>query len=253
MVSQNHVNAKLQRQQAALYNTPFALELSKSIIRAKLKNQLTVLKRYGRYIATEEIEMISICITKIPRCIDIMELMGYEGTAARYYFSGLSKCVKDEFRFKGRSKRPPLDAFNAMLSMGYYILSNTMEAEIEAAGLNPYFGFMHRDIEKHATLVSDLIEEWRPIIVDSTVMAMINGNEVQITEFKDEEGAILMDKSALNRFLNKIQKKLLVEVKYLPYETSAVAFRRAIYLQLRQLRKAIEEVNPEIYTPIIIR
>ena len=76
------------------------------------------------------------------------------GTAARYYFQGLGKLVDDPFKFHGRSRRPPKDEFNSMLSLGYSILMNEIYGKIQSKGLNPYFGFIHRDKEKHPTLAA---------------------------------------------------------------------------------------------------
>ena len=122
----------------------------------------------------EEQKMLSICRGKIENSRRIEEIIGYEGQAAKFYFRGLSKCIEREFQFNGRSRRPPKDEFNSMISLGYSILMNELYCKIEMKGLNPYFGFIHRDAEKHPTLASDMMEEWRAVIVDATVMSMIN-------------------------------------------------------------------------------
>lgn len=114
--------------------------------------------------------------------------MGYEGLAARVYFSALDMLIDKDFHFTGRSKRPPKDPFNSMISLGYSILLNEIYGKLQAKGLNPYFGFIHSDREKHPTLASDMMEEWRAVIVDTTVMSMINGHEIHQNQFtKDEE------------------------------------------------------------------
>ena len=89
--------------------------------------------------------------------------MGYEGSASRAYFSILSSLLPDEFQFKGRSKMPPLDAFNSLVSLGYTLLMYELYGELENKGLCPYVGFMHSDRERHPTLASDLMEEWRAV------------------------------------------------------------------------------------------
>ena len=175
--STGHVKAERQRQQCSLYDTEFSVELAKRMISAKLKNQSVVLKRYERSknIALPEIDnMLDICRKKVAECKDVYEIMGYEGQGAKYYFDGLSKCINEEFVFHGRSRRPPLDEFNSMIGLGYSVLMNEIYGKIEEKGLNPYFGFIHRDAEKHPTLASDLMEEWRAVLVDATVMGIIN-------------------------------------------------------------------------------
>lgn len=185
--STGHVNAKRQRQQCDLYKSEFALELSKKIIRAKLKNQMVVLRRYekNKNISIEkQMKMMRICREKIPGCLYIPEIMGYEGQGAKAYFEGLSKVIDPEFSFHGRNKRPPRDEFNSMISLGYSVIMNELYGKIEAKGLNPYFGFLHRDNEKHPTLASDMMEEWRAVIVDAVVMSMINGHEIHKEDFE---------------------------------------------------------------------
>lgn len=258
LVSTGHVNAARQRKQSILYDTDFSLQLAKRILSAKVRNQLVVMKRYGksRYIDLKDEErLLLVCEKKIHQSKSINEILGHEGQAAKHYFQGLSKCIIPEFCFSGRSKRPPKDEFNSMISLGYSILMNEIYDKIEVKGMNPYFGFIHRDAENHPTLASDLMEEWRAIIVDATVMSMINGHEISKEQFLfdlDEPGCYLT-KEALRLFLNKLERKLQTDIKYLKYVDYSVSFRRAIFLQCERLVKAIEEGDAEIYEPIVIR
>lgn len=256
--STGHINSERQRKQCLLYETEFAVEIAKSIIRAKLKNQMVVLKRYEKcenVSVSESLRLLHICRDKIANCKTIPEITGYEGQGAKLYFEGLSALIDHDFRFQGRSRRPPRDEFNSMISLGYSVLMNELYGKIEAKGLNPYFGFMHRDKEKHPTLASDMMEEWRAIIVDSTVMSMINGHEIHKEDFitdVDEPGCFL-DRNGLKAFLSKLERKLQTEVRYLSYIDYAVSFRRGIALQLDQLVKAIEAGDASLYKPIEIR
>lgn len=217
-----------------------------------------VLNRYGKsrdIDVGQEMSMMKICRNKLDVSSGVSEMIGYEGQAAKYYFGGLGKCIEEEFVFHGRSRRPPMDEFNSMISLGYSILMNELYCKIEMKGLNPYFGFLHRDAEKHPTLASDLMEEWRAVIVDTTVMSMINGHEVSKDEFfknVDEPGCYLT-KEALGKYLNKLERKFRTEVRYLPYVSYPVSFRRAIMLQVNELCKAIENGDADLYEPIQIR
>ena len=203
----------------------------------------------------EEQKMMRICKEKILNCSRIEEMIGFEGQAAKYYFQGLSKCIDRKFRFQGRSRRPPKDEFNSMISLGYSLLMNEVYCKIEMKGLNPYFGFIHRDAEKHPTLASDLMEEWRAVIVDATVMSMINGHEISKDQFyfdMDEPGCYIT-RDGLKIYLNKLERKFQTEIRYLKYTDYAVSFRRAILLQMERLTKAIEEGDADLYKPVIIR
>lgn len=256
--STGHVNVARQRQQCKLYDTPFATEFARKILKAKIKNQSVVLRRYekSRQINLNEIQkMMNICRSKIDSADKISEMIGFEGQAAKYYFKGLSECVEPEFKFSGRNRRPPKDEFNSMISLGYAILLNEIVCKIETKGLNPYYGFMHRDSEKHPTLASDLIEEWRAVIIDSVVMSMLNGHEIQKEDFridKDSKGCFIQ-KSGLSKYIVKLEKRLQNQIRYLQYVDYPVSFRRAILLQVNQLAKAIEEEDASLYEPIQIR
>lgn len=258
LISTGHVNVERQRKQSALYDTDFAVELGKKILSAKVKNQSVVLRRYEKSKhknLDEEQQMMSICRNRILSSEKITEMIGFEGQAAKSYFQGLSKCIDEEFKFQGRSRRPPKDEFNSMISFGYSLLLNEVYCKIEMKGLNPYFGFIHRDAEKHPTLASDLMEEWRAVIVDATVMSLINGYEIKKEHFQtdlDQPGCYLT-REGLKIFLNKLERKFRTEVRYLKYTDSAVSFRRAILLQMDRLAKAIGEGDASIYEPIIIR
>ena len=256
--STGHINAERQRMQCALYQTTFSLNLAKIIISAKLKNQMVVLRRYEKSQNASEnsaIKMIRICREKVASCQTIPELMGYEGQGAKAYFDGLSSVINPNFAFCGRNKRPPRDEFNSMISLGYSVLLNELYGKIEMKGLNPYFGFMHKDKENHPTLASDMMEEWRAVIVDSTVMSMINGHEIQKEDFTTdlESPGCFLTKNGIKLFLSKLEKKLQTEVKYLSYVDYPVSFRRGIALQIESLVKAIEAQDASIYKPIEIR
>lgn len=258
--STQHVNTTRQRLQIKLTEDKvFSLALSKNILRSKINNQIVLLKRYQRTSEkqiNEEIRQIKILKDKIDSTTSLSESLGYEGNAARLYFKSLNILVNSpDFKFNGRNRRPPKDAFNSMLSLGYTILMNEIYGAIEGRGLNPYFGFIHQDRERHPTLASDLIEEWRAVIVDSITMSLINGNEISINNFYRDEKArgVFFDKEGLGIFLKKLEKRLETSMKYLDYISYSTTFRKAIDLQAQQLCKAIEENNPYIYEPICIR
>ncbi|MBR1477498.1 MAG: CRISPR-associated endonuclease Cas1 [Lachnospiraceae bacterium] len=256
--STGHTKAALQRKQSKLYYNDFSLNLAKRIMNAKLRNQKTILRRYAR---TDGIDISSysksleICANKVWECESISQVIGFEGQGAKAYFAGIAECIEPEFKFVGRSRRPPKDEFNSLISLGYSILMNELYSEIEMKGLNPYFGFVHRDDEKHPTLASDLMEEWRAIIVDSTAMSLINGHEISKQDFMiniDEPGCFLTS-SGLKSFLKKLELKLETKVKYMEDLEYPVTFRKGISIQIGRLVEAIESENADIYKPIIIR
>ena len=140
-----------------------------------------------------------------------------------------------------------------MLSLGYSILMNEVYMEIEARGLNPYFGFMHRDAEKHPTLASDLMEEWRPVIVDSTVLSLIQGHEIDASEFSIKNNKCDMSQGAIKSVISKLEKKMEQHSMYLTYLNNPVSFREAIWHQADKMSRAIDLSDPNKYIPIVIR
>lgn len=256
--STRHIRAERQRKQDALYDSVFALEIAKRIITAKIHNQEVLLRRYARnqeYSLEEEFKQLMISALKIERCASVESIMGYEGIAARFYFRGLSKLVIPEFAFNGRSKRPPKDEFNALLSLGYSIVMNEIYGKIVNKGLNPYFGFIHKDHERHPTLASDLMEEWRAVIVDALVMSLVNGHEIKKDHFisSSEGTGYYLGNSGMKIFINRMEKKLNTQSRYLQYVDYAVDFRRAMELQIGEMVKAIDSKDASLYKPLWIR
>ena len=255
--STNHVNVKRQRIQAGL-SDEFKLAMDKTIIKAKIHNQIVILRRYARYQpinCDEQIAHMQRLTHKLDMCETIEEIMGYEGAAARSYFSALGKLINPEFHFDKRSRRPPLDPFNSMISLGYSIILNEIYGKLEGKGLNPYFGVLHQDREKHPTLASDLMEEWRAVLIDSLTMSLVNGHEIEPEDFYKEEGkpGIYLTKQGFKTYVNKLENKLHTDHRYLSYVDYTVTFRRALDLQINQFCNAIESADPSIYKPIQIR
>lgn len=259
LISTSHVNVQRQRIQASIANNEeFKLQFSKRIIEAKIRNQSVVLRRYARHsqqdIQRAIVEMNNM-YKKVSSAVSIEQIMGYEGTAAKIYFRVLGELIDSEFAFKGRTRRPPTDPFNSMISLGYSVILNELYGKIEGKGLNPYFGVMHKDREKHPTLASDLMEEWRAVLIDSTAMSMLNGHELTKDNFYSDidQPGVFLDKDGFRRYIKKLEVKFRAENKYLTYIDYSVSFRRAIDLQINQFVRAIETENPDEYHPIVIR
>ena len=261
LISTSHVNVRRQRKQAALgKDKEFCLSFSKNIILAKINNQIVVLRRYARSMSRNidsDILVMKNSMRKIqdPGCSDISQIMGYEGLAAKTYFRVLGGMVTPDITFKGRSRRPPLDPFNSVISLGYSILMNELYGKLCAKGLNPFFGFMHRDRENHPTLASDLLEEWRAVFIDSLAMSLFNGNELSKDNFytDTEIPGVFLDKKGLKIFIRKLETKFRTNQKYIQQHETGTSFRAAMDYQVNLLTRAIDNEDPYVYTPIRIR
>ena len=142
-----------------------------------------------------------------------------------------------------------------MISLGYSIILNELYGKIEGKGLNPYFGVMHSDREKHPTLASDLMEEWRAVLIDSIALSMLNGHELVSEDFYSgtDQPGVFLEKEGFKKYVQKLEVKFRAESRYLPYIDYSVSFRRAMDLQINQFIRAIEERDVQQYTPVMIR
>lgn len=247
---------KLKKQIYLTDDEEFSLEFSKKIILAKINNQMVVLKRYGKNQIGEilnEIKQLKTSINKIKTVSKYEELIGYEGIAARSYFLALARIINKDFEFNGRNRMPPKDPFNSMLSIGYTLLMYELFGEIENRGLTPYSGFLHKDKERHPTLASDMMEEWRAVLVDSVVLSLIQGNEISKEHFvkDDETDGVYLTNDGLKIFLKKYEKKLRMEIRYI--DNQSMSYRRCLWHQINKLTKMICEKDSDIYEPIYIR
>ena len=186
-------------------------------------------------------------------CID--EVMGYEGMAAKEYFRALSKIVREEFAFNGRSRQPPLDAFNSMLSFAYTIIFYEIYAELQNRDLSPYIGFIHKIKQNHPALVSDMIEEWRAVLADATVLSLVQGREISKEEFTTDEetGAVQLSDNAIKICVRKLEEKMRKNINYLEYLDSPTSFRRAIWWQVKTLAACVDEEDFTNYKPLRIK
>lgn len=247
-----------QRKQFAMTEEDnFVQAFTREILGAKIHNQKVVLKRYLTKQTPEILEavkQIENAERKLCRCESLDEMKGYEGIAARYYFAALSEIIEPDFKFFVRNRMPPKDPFNSMLSLGYTLLMHEIYGLIEGHGLNAYAGFLHQDREKHPTLASDLMEEWRAVIVDSVVLSLIQGHEISIDGFQDdhETGGILLMNDTFRIFVRKYEKKLRSEIRYLQSE-GRQSYRALLNQQVLLFAKAIDEEDPEIYKAVRIR
>ena len=254
--AESHDVTRLKKQMILTQQEDFCLEMAKKIIRAKINNQLTVIRRYSRNNLDEASPLLTplkIEKNKIEKSTSIEELMGHEGKASRIYFQIINSFLEEDFKFDKRSRRPAKDPVNCMLNFGYALLTKEIIGELENRGLCAYTGFLHQDKPGHASLASDLIEEWRQVIVDSVVLSLIQGHEISCDCFKYENGGCILTQEGMKMFIYKMEKKMFTESKYLSYIDKAVSFRKAIWHQCESIATAIDTGNSKMYNPVIIR
>lgn len=255
LCSHSFVDIFKQKQQFDLIEEQdFYFKLAQNVVSAKIHNQLILLRRYNRNIKSEKVQELINYIANTQKNIkytsDNNELLGYEGLASRTYFSALGMLVDEPFKFAKRSKQPPCDPFNAMLSMGYSILFNEIMSAVVSIGLHPYIGFFHQLAKGHPALVSDLIEEWRATIIDSLVMSLTKRGIVTAEMFTKNKKSCYFTPEGRKIFLNAYNKKLNTKNKYIGGEYS---YRESLRIQCRNYARAVANKDINLYMPIKLR
>lgn len=237
----------------------FCLAWSKRIIRAKICNSITLLQSMPEIYEFSEDEMRGLLhsLEYLPAAENVDEALGFEGNAARCYFSCLAKLVANpDFVFGGRSARPPKDPFNSMLSFGYSLLYRDIIGALERRGLHPYFAFMHKLKFGHAALASDLIEEYRAPLVDRTVLQLVNDGEVDAGGFyQNDAGAIYMSREVFQKLTRTMSFVLTKGESYYAENGDGrmYGFQAMLDKKIGLLIQAIERRDPGLYVPFTWR
>jgi CRISPR-associated protein Cas1 len=177
--------------------------------------------------------------------------MGIEGAGSAAYFRCYSKMLSVDFAFEKRSRHPPLDPANALLSFGYTLMMNEIAALVESAGFDPYLGFLHSIRYGRQSLPLDLIEEFRHPVVDGFVQTMINTASIKIENFhKEENGAFFLDHDALKRFIASYEERMDRSFMYRE-DKAQTSFRKLFRMQVENFQKAV--LNRTEYQPFLVR
>lgn len=240
-------------------NQEKSLQLSKNIMLGKLYNSRQVLLRATRdHHLQVDVDRLTLSASRLSRylnqirIIDNKEsLLGVEGLAASEYFNVFNELVlrqKSIFEFKERSRRPPLDRINAMLSFAYSLLANDCASALLSVGLDPYVGFLHADRPGRKSLALDLMEEFRSIYADRFVFTMINNQVVKENDFEiQESGAVLFKDESRRIFISKWQERKQTEIIH-PFLKEKIPWGLVIYVQAllmaRYLRGDLDQYPP---------
>jgi len=251
-------NILLRREQFRKFDDPeWKLKTARSFVAGKLSNMRTILKRYARSISDdileESIRHITALADKIHSADNVDTLRGYEGSASRSYFRAFGRLFKEkaEFDFESRNRRPPKDPVNALLSFGYAMLTKDVTSAVMLAGLDPYLGIYHVAHYGRPALALDLMEEFRCIIVDSTVLRCINNGIIGRDEFEDYFGGVQLTEAGRKKFFKAYQQRMSQEITHPIFEYN-LPYRRIIELQARFLAKVIQGELDE-YKAFVVR
>lgn len=251
IVGPTHGNVLLRRQQYRLADDPAAcVKLARPMIAAKIQNARQVLLRSARD-RDDETKATALrraaghmaaVVQQLPAVADLNVARGIEDETARTYFESFKHLILHEsetFRFDGRSRRPPLSAVNALLSFTYALVRHDCESALDAVGLDPSVGYLHVERPGRPSLALDLMEEFRALVADRLVMALINRRQVAPKGFEtDPGGAVKMDDATRRTLLTAYQQRKREEVQH-PLLKESVPVGLLPHIQARLLARTI--------------
>ncbi|MDD4849881.1 MAG: type I-C CRISPR-associated endonuclease Cas1c [Gemmiger sp.] len=253
-------NILLRTQQYRIADDPQAsCRYADGFILGKVYNSRWVLERATRdhpqRVPVEKLKKLSTqlaaALPLIESCTDMEQLRGLEGEAAQRYFDGFDALIlqqQEVFHFTGRSRRPPLDNTNALLSFAYTLLARDCAAALEGVGLDPYAGFLHRLRPGRTSLALDLMEELRAVYADRFVLSCINQKMLTEKHFNRQgSGAVLLTEDGRRAFLAAWQKKKQEEITH-PFLQEKLAWGLVPYVQAILLARTIRG-DMEQYPP----
>ena len=220
-------------------NSKSALALSRQFIIGKVQNCRTLLRRNAGDKVSKELKELMEATKNAAAAENTSTLLGIEGNAARIYFSKFDKMIKKDvmgnsFSFQSRNRRPPKDPVNALLSLSYSLLAKDLTVMCTAAGLDPFLGFFHKPRYGRPSLALDLMEEFRPLIADSTTLNAINNGIVSTTDFVYGRTGINLKSSARRKFILVYERRMDQLIRH-PLFGYQISYRRVLDVQTRLL------------------
>ena len=237
-----HKNIELRRAQFALAgDAEKCLHLARSFVSGKIHNQRTLLRRNAKELPTESLVFLREMRRKSAQAKSLQEILGMEGAAAREYFSRFALMFKSggeqpAFDFNSRNRRPPKDPVNTLLSFLYSMLMKEMLVSLVSIGFDPYLGFYHQPRYGRPALALDLMEEFRPIVVDSVVISLINTGEIRPQDFITRLTGCALTDSGRKRVIEAFERRLNMTITH-PIFGYTVSYRRIFEIQARLLAR----------------
>ncbi|RMF87585.1 MAG: type I-D CRISPR-associated endonuclease Cas1 [Nitrospinota bacterium] len=243
-------------QYKAAFDDQRKLAIARQCVLGKLANMRVMLLRGNREKEHPVLENAIARLKEAERaaaaCQDLEALRGHEGDGSAAYFSAFGVLIKQDFSFPGRVRRPPTDPVNALLSFGYTLLYNDLQSACNVVGFDPYIGYLHADRYGRANLALDLMEEFRPIIVDSVVLTCLNKRILQSDDFVAElGGAYRLSDKGRKQFLLQYEERKQTEFKH-PVFGYRITYQRCFELQARLLAKHIQG-EIDAYPPLLTK
>jgi len=241
----------LLKQAEHFLRADWRMELARAFVYGAIANMLFVLRTYasrGRDLR-DRIGAIEGRLGKITAATSTAELMAIEGQARDIYYSAFDEITQDpDFSFEIRSRRPPANRMNALISFGNSLLYATALSEIYRTHLDPRIGYLHETNERSFSLNLDLAEVFKPLVVDRVIFALINRKEIKAEDFSEEWEGIYMKERALKRFIEAYEERMGETVMHKRLGRK-VSYRRLIRLECYKLYRHF--IDGEPYVPYV--
>ncbi len=254
-----------QAQHRLADDAQFALNTARAAIAGKLRNSRQILLRGARetddetdrQTLSDAAEALAVSIRNLPGVADLDTLRGVEGEAAKRYFAAFTHLVRPDarvaFTLDGRTRRPPRDRMNALLSFLYSMLMNDCRSAAESVGLDPQLGFLHAVRPGRAALALDLMEEFRAVLADRLALTLVNRGQIAAKDFSEREGgAVMLEGDARRAVVVAYQERKQEEILHPLLETKT-PLGLLPQLQARLLARAIRGEVADGYIPFLTR
>lgn len=255
-------NVLLRKTQYRLSDDPAAsAKIARSFLLAKVTNSRWILERATRDhpqrvdvpAIKDSCAVLAQQAQAIAQCEDLEMMRGLEGSASERYFSHFDSLIltsKQDFQYETRTRRPPMDRVNALLSFLYALLANQCAGALQQAGLDPYVGFLHRDRPGRISLALDLMEEFRGLFCDRLALTMINTRVIAAKDFDlKENGAVLLNDAGKKAVLNAWQNRKQEEILH-PYLAEKIPWGLAPHMQALLLARCLRG-DLDAYPPFL--
>lgn len=250
-----HLNSgyMILKQADSYLNDQKRMIIAKAIVKGSLRNMRQVLKYYaGRGKNLEEnINQIENFLDEVDSCSDISTLMAFEGNAREYYYKSFDIIINDEdFVFDQRTRRPPKNQLNSLISFGNSIMYTLVLSEIYKTHLDPRIGFLHATNFRRFSLNLDIAEIFKPILIDRIIFYLLDKKMITKKDFENSMEGVVIKDTAKKLFVEELDNRLKTTIKHREIGRE-VSYRRLIRLELYKLEKHL--IGEKDYEPFVSR